>query len=134
MAFMSSFRNVLRLILCFTRYMLAVIPIVCVWMLINFVAQQKLKKVENTPNLQRKTSPKIANAQSELTKTVSLHFHLIKHGQYCAWFHWLQTAQRGLSTGPWRHFFASAYTRSGATLLSIKPWRIAFIQYFFDVF
>ena len=44
LAFMSSFINVLRLILCFTRYVLAVIPTLCVWMLINFVAQQKLKK------------------------------------------------------------------------------------------
>lgn len=35
---------------------------------------------------------------------------------------------------PWRHFFASAYTRAGPTLLSIKPWRITFVQYFFDVF
>ena len=34
---------------------------------------------------------------------------------------------------PWRHFFASAYTRAGPTLLSIKPWRITCVQYFFDV-
>ena len=35
---------------------------------------------------------------------------------------------------PWRHFFASAYMRAGPMLLSIKPWQITFVQYFFDVF
>ena len=34
----------------------------------------------------------------------------------------------------WRHFFAPAYTCTGPTLLSIKPWQVTFVQYFFDVF
>ena len=46
-----------------------------------------------------KVRKEITHNKNKLTKKVSLHFHLIKHGQYCAWFHWVRvrTAQLGLT-------------------------------------
>ena len=51
-----------------------------------------------------KVRKEITRNKNELTKKVSLHFQLIKHGQYCAWFHWVRvrTAQLGPPTGQGR--------------------------------